>query len=384
MRSRGRRLLPVVLVLILAVMAIEPARVTVQTLVLLPNLLDLGVKPLTLVTTAPSRISLPYRESARGDQADLWLPAGASIERRVGAMLLIFGVNNLGRRHPAVERVADGLARTGVAVLVPDSATLLEGRLEVSEIDGVVQAFQLLADRPEVDPDRVGIVGFSVGGSLSLIAAADPRIAHRVRWINAFGAYADADTYLASMAAHAYELDGEEVAWLPSPLARDVFAGFALEQVTDVDDRRRLAEAYQQPMRSGERPRPNSALAEQLGPDARRIYDLLTAESLTAARRAIERLPPATRRFMDGISPLSNLDGLRASVYLMHERDDHHVPFVESRLLAEPLGPRDILVRHSEFRLFDHVQPGNVDLLAATPELWKLLWHVQDLMVETL
>lgn len=384
MRSRARRLLAVVLVLILAVIAIEPARVTVQTVVLLPNLLDLGVKPLTLVTPAPSRVSLPYRESARGDQADLWLPAGASIERRVGAMLLIFGVNNLGRRHPAVERVADGLARTGVAVLVPDSATLLEGRLEVSEIDGVVRAFQLLADRPEVDPARVGIVGFSVGGSLSLIAAADPRIAHRVRWINAFGAYADADTYLASMAAHAYELDGEEVAWLPSPLAREVFAGFALEQVTDDDDRRRLADAYQEPMRSGERPRPNADLAEQLGPDARHIYDLLTAESLTAARRAIERLPAATRRFMDGISPLSHLNGLRATVYLMHERDDHHVPFVESRLLAEPLRPRDMLVRHSEFRLFDHVQPGNVDLLAATPELWKLLWHVQDLMVETL
>ena len=104
-------------------------------------------------------------------------------------------MNNVGRNHPAVERVADGLARTGVAVLVPDSRILLEGRLEVGEIDGVVRAFQLLADRPEVDRERVGIFGFSVGGSLALLAAGDDAHRVEVRWVNAFGAFADARTY---------------------------------------------------------------------------------------------------------------------------------------------------------------------------------------------
>ena len=112
--------------------------------------------------------------SGEPDLAELWLPAWASAERPAGAILLVFGVNNLGRNHPAIVRVADALARTGVAVLVPDSRTLLEGRLEVAEIDGVVEAFQTLAARPEVDRERVGIVGFSVGGSLALLAAGDP------------------------------------------------------------------------------------------------------------------------------------------------------------------------------------------------------------------
>jgi hypothetical protein len=36
------------------------------------------------------------------------------------------------------------------------------------------------------------MAGFSVGASIALIAASDPRIAGRVRWINAFGGFGDA------------------------------------------------------------------------------------------------------------------------------------------------------------------------------------------------
>ena len=51
------------------------------------------------------------RRRGRGrepDLAELWLPAWASAERPAGAILLVLGVNNVGRNHPAVERVADG------------------------------------------------------------------------------------------------------------------------------------------------------------------------------------------------------------------------------------------------------------------------------------
>src|SRR5688500_2847114 len=129
---RLRRIGLVLLALAVVVMAWEPSRVGVQTAVLLPNLLGAGPKPLNLVTEAPRRTSVPYRAAEPGadpDLAELWLPSWASAESPAGAMLLVFGVNNLGRNHPIIERVADGLARSGVAVLVPDSRTLLVGRL---------------------------------------------------------------------------------------------------------------------------------------------------------------------------------------------------------------------------------------------------------------
>ena len=301
-------------------------------------------------------------------------------------MLLVFGVNNLGRNHPAIERVADGLARTGVVVLVPDSQTLLEGRLEVGEIDGVVRAFQLLAARPEVDRTRVGIVGFSVGGSLALVAAGDPRIAAQVRWVNAFGAFADASTYLAAVSAHAYRgADGATVPWTPTPLAREVYLRFLLDQVDDERDRRLLDAALAEPILTAQRPPPDASLPESLETDAARaIHDLLTASSLEEAEVMITALPAGALAFIDAISPSRHLDGLRSEVHLMHETEDHHVPFVESRALASALEPGGRLAAHTEFRLFDHVQPDDLDLIAAAPELVKLLLHVRTLMDETL
>lgn len=367
----------------------EPTRVALQTAVLLPNLLDAGPKPLNLFSEAPVRAMLPYRTAQPGaelDLAELWLPAWASAERPAGAMLLVFGVNNLGRNHPSIERVADGLARTGVAVLVPDSRTLLEGRLEVGEIDGVVRAFGLLAARPEVDRDRLGIVGFSVGGSLALLAAADPRISSQVQWVNAFGAFADAATYLASVSAHAYlGPEREPVAWTPTPLAREVYLKFMLDQVDDADDRAALDEAFSDRILAGERSRSDASVRDALETDAARtVHDLFTAPSLEAARASIGVLPADSLRFIDAISPARHPDGLSADVYLMHETEDHHVPFVESRALASVLEPAGLLREHTEFRLFDHVQPDDLDLIAAAPELVKLLLHVRQLMEETL
>jgi hypothetical protein len=68
----------------------------------------------------------------------------------------------------------------------------------------------------------------------------------------------------------------------------------------------------------------------------------------------------------------------------MHEVTDHHVPVVESRILAAALGPTGLLRDYSEFRLFDHVQPDDLDLFAAAPELVRLLLHVRTLMEESL
>jgi acetyl esterase/lipase len=386
---RLRRIGLVLLVVAVVAVAWEPSRVAIQTAALLPNLLDAGPKPLNLISEAPQRTSVPYRAAVSGadpDLAELWLPSWASAERPAGAMLLVFGVNNLGRNHPVIERVADGLARTGVAVLVPDSRTLLDGRLEVGEIDGVVRAFEFVAGRPEVDRSRVGIVGFSVGGSLALLAAGDPRIAGQVRWVNAFGAFADASTYLAAVATHAYRgSDGAAVPWTPAPLVREVYWRFLLDQIGDERDRLILDAAFADAILVADRPSPDASLRRSLETDAARfVHDLLTARALEDAEVAIDALPAGALAFIDAISPVRHLDDIRADVHLMHETEDHHVPFVESRALASALVPSGRLAAHTEFRLFDHVQPDDLDLMAAAPELVKLLLHVRTLMEETL
>jgi dipeptidyl-peptidase-4 len=81
-----------------------------------------------------------------------------------------------------VHPLREYLARAGVAVLVVDNRgtynrgldfeRLLRGRLGSAEVDDQAAALAQLAERGEIDVDRVGITGASYGGFLTLRAMA--------------------------------------------------------------------------------------------------------------------------------------------------------------------------------------------------------------------
>jgi acetyl esterase/lipase len=383
MRRRLHLIAIGLLVVGVVLLAWKPARVAVQTTFLVPSILDAGPRPLDWLTAAPRRETIEWRAGPDGtpDLADLWLPPSASADRPHGAILLVLGVNNVGREYPAVTRFAEALARTGVVVMIPDSRLLLSGRVAPEEVDGVVAAHRILAARPEVDGQRVGMVGLSVGGALALLAAADPRIADEVRWVNAFGSYADAPRFLASVMAGAYDgPDGNPVAWQPAQLARDVAAGLLLDLVDDPRDRVSLESAYVDPIRAGARPDLDTTL-DLRSAAARAVERLLVARDLHAAQSAVARLPDTAQATLDALSPRGHLDTLRARAFLMHDLSDAYVPYPESRALAAELGDR---ARLTEFRLFDHVEPKGIDLGAVAPEAWRLAWLIQSVLVETL
>lgn len=89
--------------------------------------------------------------------------------------------------HPQITRVADRLAAEGFVALVPD---LYHGEIaQHTEMDKAAQLMQslpmerasrdmagavrYLQDRSEVDGDRVGVIGFCMGGMLTLRLAAE-------------------------------------------------------------------------------------------------------------------------------------------------------------------------------------------------------------------
>ncbi len=367
--------------LLLLVVAVVTLRAVWLTFLLLPDLVQAGPRPLTWIARSPVRttVELPYADGQRVATADLYVPQGGPLDWRAPtraprpAVVLFVGIDTPRDYGPLV-RLADGLARGGAVVLVPETPTLLRWRFDALEADSLVVAFEYLAQLPAVDDARIGFAGFSVGGSLALLAAADPRIRERLAYVHAFGAYADAAALLAAAAAQRLPATGE--AWVPAAVTRAVLQLMLLDWVTHPADRAALAAVFPPP---GE---PWQVAACPPLATAEAAFFCRLAMGPGEAEQVLAHLPEEVERRLRAISPLTVLDAVQAPVLLMHDRTDAFIPYIESRSIAATLAQAGRPpVRYSEFRLFSHVLPGrSLPLGELIPEVWRLVRHTHHLV----
>ena len=109
---------------------------------------------------------------------DLYLPQGTS---KVPAMIVQHGSGGVAERERTYARE---IAKLGVAALVLDSfkgrgvADTVQDQSAVTNnemLDDAFAALKALANHPRIDAKRIGIVGFSKGGTVALLAAHDKR-----------------------------------------------------------------------------------------------------------------------------------------------------------------------------------------------------------------
>ena len=340
---------------------------------LVPYVFDAPVRPLEWVTPPPSDELARYADGSRQLDGDLYRPRTAG---RHPALVLSLGVHPAPRDDPSLLRLAHGLARDGFVVLVPDSPDLRADRILPSERDAFVAAVSYVRGLPDVDPDRIGLVGFSAGASLLAVAAADARARNEIRMVNFFGGYYDATDLLREVAARRVVLaDGTAIAWEPAPLARQIFAAVLLGSVDDAADRATASRALVDgaTLSDGE--------VASLGERARLVYDIFTASNPESVDVLMARLPDDVLDRLRAISPSTYVHDLRARVFVMHDVDDSFVPFVESRRFAAALPPEQRV--YTEFSIFAHVEPTrSLDLPAFLGEVLKLVRHVYAALYE--
>src|SRR5262249_52561157 len=93
---------------------------------------------------------------------------------------------------------------------------------------------------------RIGILGFSVGGSVAIQAAADPRLEGRLALVNAFGSYEDATNLVRAAATRSLAYAGVDEVWEPNPLTLWVIARQLVDTLPDPHDREVLDRLYLQ------------------------------------------------------------------------------------------------------------------------------------------
>ena len=366
---------------LLLVVALVVLRAVWLTFLLLPDLVQVGPRPLTWVARAPVRttVELPYADGQRVATADLYVPRGGPLDWRAltrsprPAVVLFVGIDTPRDYGPLV-RLADGLARGGAVVLVPETPRLLDWRFDALEADSLVVAFEYLAQLPAVDDERIGFAGFSVGGSLALLAAADLRIQGRLAYVHAFGAYADAGELLAATTIQRVPATGEP--WVPDGVTRKVLQLKLLDWVTNEDDRAALMAVL---------PPPGELWQVAACPPFETVEAAFFCRLVMGpgeAAQLVGHWPEEIAHRLRAISPLAVLDTVQAPVLLMHDRSDTFIPYTESRSIAAALAQAGRPpVRYSEFRLFAHVLPGRpLPLGELIPEVWRLVRHTHHLV----
>ena len=334
-----------------------------------PQVLEVPFKPQPWLASDPVRHEVTYPQEIGTGVADVYrIPDG---EPRA-AVLLFLGANAAGRDDEDVVNLGNALARGGFAVMFHWSPTMaLQHNIDPVEIDNLVRAFQFLEQQDWVDSKRVGIGGFCVGASFSLVAAADPRISDRVRFVNAFGPYFDAEDLLLQVVTRSRLYQGVRTPWQPDSLTLEVFANELIETVDDMADIDLLTKKYLTgELRDGQ---PATSAGQT-------VDRLLEGVSPGEAAGLYATLPEEFREAMDQISPSRYVDDIKAKLLVLHARDDELVPSAESRRLAEAMADRGD-VRYTELLSFDHVRPaGGTGTWRLFKEGFELYRHMYGVM----
>jgi acetyl esterase/lipase len=260
-------------------------------------------------------------------------------------------------------------------MLVPFSERLDAERIVPEEIDALVAEFRYVQNLPGVDPQRVGFFGASVGGSLALVAAADPRIAEDVDHVVSFGGYYDALDTFGAIATHHIAHDGVDEEWTPRRHAEKVMARQLIAAVDDAADRELLYQLFI------ERKSKTEAELATLGPVGRTSYEFLANRDPSVVGALIARLPEDEVAQLDYLSPRTSIQDVQAELFIIHDRADPFIPYTESRRLEDAIGGREN-AHFDEIRLFEHVEPN----LNQRPEIiafdsTRLLFRLYQLLL---
>ena len=108
------------------------------------------------------------------------------------SVLLVPGVHSMGIAEPRLTALAHDLAGSGVAVMTMALPDLMAYQITARSADVIEDVVAWMAAQPELAPDgRVGMIGISFAGGLSIVAAGRSAIRDKVAYVVSFGGHGD-------------------------------------------------------------------------------------------------------------------------------------------------------------------------------------------------
>ena len=371
----------ILIVFVIVLVLITPqGRTASQVALFIPQILPgISAQPLEWFTPDPVWQEIKYPTNDQDGFADLIIPGKPG---DYSAVLFYLGVFvDHPREDPRVVALAEGLARSGMVVLIPWSNTQIHQRIDLNDIDDLVLGFQYLKSLDFVDPERVGLGGICTGASMVTIAAQDERIRNDVKFINFFAGYYDAFDLTKSIVSRSRFYGDTVLPWEPDELTYQLFRNHMIDGVVDKNDRDMLFRIFM----SNEVPTLDEI--NTLSSEGMVVYKLLNGVSFDEADELIFQLSDHTKDFLRRASPSTNIDRVNARVLIMHDLYDNLVPSEESKRLADSLSG-DERTYYTELSLFQNEIQLHMDddtkisPLGYVRETIKLYMHLYNVFRE--
>jgi dienelactone hydrolase len=335
---------------------------------------------LAWVTPAPA---VQQIEIAKGEDkivADLYYHSGAG---KRAAILLTHGIIEDGKNDPRLIRFAYSLARAGFVVLVPDLKGMKSFRILFSDVDDIVASIRRLAALDIVDDKKIGVMGFSYAAGPTIMAAADPMLRDRIKFVVAFGGYYDPINVIRFITTGYYEYGGEKGFLEPQPYGKWVFFMNNVDYVENEKDRKILREIFKNEQMDS--PPDVAPLLAGLSLQGKYLYALLVNKDPERVKDLIGKIDPRVRDYLAKLSVAPLIPSVRARFIIGHGTTDPLIPYTESMRLADAVSDKS-RVHLAILRLFAHVDPSGRSFSAKEfltvylPSVWQFYYMVYDLL----
>ena len=267
-------------------------------------------KPLTLLTENPLQTKVEFETKNGKVVADLFTPIASS---PYPGVILAMGVKLSEKDKPLILHFGKTMARLGYVTFWPRLEVLDKGQSLPEEVETFIEAFKYLEERT----DRISFIGFSVGSSTALVAAADPEIADRVHSVVFFGGYFDIFDYLLAL--------DKKSEWKPH-----------IDAINHAKT-------------------------------------LLAAKGIATQSAKLADSQDATR--LKKYSPKEYITDFKGKIFILHDKSDTYVPYTESTKLYEAM-PKDQIAAYHISDLFEHVQPNRPINIGELVKLYGFLYKV--------
>jgi dienelactone hydrolase len=310
-----------------------------------------------------------------------------SPSRRSGrGFLLVPGVHASGVEEPRLVGFARDLASLGHVVVTVGPPDLARYEVTPATTDAIEDAARWVSSQPELAPDgRVGMMGISFAGGLSIVAAARPSIRDKVAVVVSLGGHGDLPRTLRYLCTGRLP-DGS--LHPPHDYGVVIILLSVADQVVPADQVDLLRQAVLTFLEASRLDLVDKSLSLATFEKVRALEPTLPEPTRTLVN-AVNRRDVATLGavLLPHVSSLGDDAALSpehasppsAPIYLLHGAGDNVIPAAESKLLAQALTRRGVTVHVLATPLITHAE---VDRASSVADIWHLVAFWKGVLTE--